>query len=95
MGVLPTLGGFVVSGLIGSGAVTAGFGSFVVTELGVDVEALRAEVQAQIDAATEEALAGPMPAPETATERVFYDGDEDLLLADGAAPYSAFAEASG
>ncbi|MDX6665591.1 MAG: hypothetical protein QOG68_1797 [Solirubrobacteraceae bacterium] len=63
-----------------------------VTELGVDVEALRAEVQAQIDAATEEALAGPMPAPETATERVFYDGDEDLLLADGDAPHSAFAK---
>src|SRR5439155_12287255 len=43
-------------------------------ELGVDVEALRAEVQAVIDAATEEALAGPMPDPATATDRVFYEG---------------------
>src|SRR6201988_1227183 len=32
-------------------------------ELGVDVDALRAEVQAEIDAATEEALAGPVPPP--------------------------------
>jgi pyruvate dehydrogenase E1 component alpha subunit len=62
-----------------------------VAELGVDVEALRLEVSTQIDAATEEALAGPMPAPDTATERVFYDADEDLLLGDGDAPYSGFA----
>ena len=60
-------------------------------ELGTDVEALRAEVQAEIDAASEEALAGPMPAPETATERVYYEGDEDLILSDGDAPHSAFA----
>src|SRR3954468_22853986 len=51
-----------------------------VADLGVDVEALRAEVQAEIDQATEEALAGPMPHPETATDRVFYEGDEDLLV---------------
>jgi pyruvate dehydrogenase E1 component alpha subunit len=62
------------------------------TELGVDVDALRAEVQQQIDAATEEALAGPMPDPGTATDRVFYDDDEDLLLGDGDAPHSAFTE---
>src|SRR3954471_5533042 len=61
-----------------------------VTELGVDVEALRTEVQAEIDAATQEALAGPMPDPATATDRVFYEGDEDLVLGDGNAPYSAF-----
>ena len=50
--------------------------------LGVDVEALRAEVKAEIDAATEEALAMPMPDGETATERVF--ADEAALLEDGA-----------
>jgi TPP-dependent pyruvate/acetoin dehydrogenase alpha subunit len=55
---------------------------------GVDVEALRAEIAATIDAATDEALAMPMPDPATATEGVFYDGDEDLLLSDGAAPWS-------
>src|SRR6476620_8997475 len=53
-----------------------------VAELGVDVDALRAEVQATIDEATQEALAGPMPDPGTATDRVFYEGDEDLLLGD-------------
>jgi TPP-dependent pyruvate/acetoin dehydrogenase alpha subunit len=55
---------------------------------GVDVEALRAEIAATIDAATDEALAMPMPDPATATDGVFYDGDEDLLLSDGAAPWS-------
>ena len=60
-------------------------------EAGVDVDALRAEVTAEIDAATQEALAMPMPDPATATDRVFYDGDEDLLLGDGRAPWSAFA----
>jgi pyruvate dehydrogenase E1 component alpha subunit len=55
---------------------------------GVDIEALRAEIAAIIDAATDEALAMPMPDPATATEGVFYDGDEDLLLSDGAAPWS-------
>jgi TPP-dependent pyruvate/acetoin dehydrogenase alpha subunit len=55
---------------------------------GVDVEALRAEIAATIDAATDEALAMPMPDPATATEGVFYDGDDDLLLSDGAAPWS-------
>ncbi len=64
-----------------------------VAELGVDVDALRAEVQAEIDKATEEALAGPMPDPATATDRVFYEGEEDLLLGDGQAPYSGFTEA--
>jgi pyruvate dehydrogenase E1 component alpha subunit len=66
-----------------------------VAELDVDVDALRAEVQATIDRATEEALAGPMPDPATATDRVFYEGDEDLLLGDGNAPYSAFAGTGG
>jgi TPP-dependent pyruvate/acetoin dehydrogenase alpha subunit len=67
-------------------------------ELGVDVEALRAEVQATIDEATQEALAGPMPDPQTASDRVFFQPthpDEELLLGDGQAPYSAFATGGG
>jgi pyruvate dehydrogenase E1 component alpha subunit len=61
-------------------------------ELGVDVDALRAEVQAQIDEATQEALAMPMPDPATATDRLFYDGaDGDIVLGDGDAPWSGFA----
>jgi TPP-dependent pyruvate/acetoin dehydrogenase alpha subunit len=59
--------------------------------LGVDVEALRGEIAATIDTATDEALAMPMPDPSTATQDVFYDGDEDLLLGDGAAPWSGHA----
>jgi TPP-dependent pyruvate/acetoin dehydrogenase alpha subunit len=62
--------------------------------LGVDVDALREEVRAAIDEGTQEALEMPMPDPATATDRVFYDGDEDLLLGDGLAPWSGFA-ASG
>ncbi len=63
-----------------------------VESYGADVEALRAEVQAQIDAATEQALAQPMPDPATATDGVFYDGDQDVVLGDGHAPWSGFAE---
>jgi pyruvate dehydrogenase E1 component alpha subunit len=62
-----------------------------VREAGADVDAVRAEVTATIDAATQEALAMPMPDPATATHGVFYDGDEDLLLGDGDAPWSGFA----
>jgi pyruvate dehydrogenase E1 component alpha subunit len=61
-----------------------------VRDAGTDVDALRAEVTATIDAATQEALAMPMPDPATATHGVFYDGDEDLLLGDGDAPWSGF-----
>jgi pyruvate dehydrogenase E1 component alpha subunit len=61
-----------------------------VREAGGDVDALRAEVTATIDAATQEALAMPMPDPATATHGVFYEGDEDLLLGDGDAPWSGF-----
>jgi pyruvate dehydrogenase E1 component alpha subunit len=64
-----------------------------VEELGVDVEALRAEVRAEIDAAVEAALAMPMPDPDSATERVF--ADEPALLEDGAAPWSGFARERG
>src|SRR3712207_40861 len=59
-----------------------------VRELGVDVDALRAEVQAAIDEGTQEALAGPMPDPESATVDVFADEANELL--DGNAPWSGF-----
>ena len=39
--------------------------------LGVDVEALRTEVDAAVEAATAEALAAPMPSPADATRGVF------------------------
>jgi TPP-dependent pyruvate/acetoin dehydrogenase alpha subunit len=57
--------------------------------LGVDVEEVRASVKAEIEKAVEEALAGPMPDGETATDRVF--ADEPALLEDGNAPWSGFA----
>jgi pyruvate dehydrogenase E1 component alpha subunit len=62
-------------------------------ELGVDVAAIRASVQGEIDAATEAALAEPMPDPHTATDRVFHEPSadgEELLLGDGDAPWSGF-----
>ena len=58
--------------------------------LGVDVQALRDEVKAEIDAAVDEALQMPMPDPETATDRLF--ADEPVLLEDGQAPWSGFAK---
>jgi pyruvate dehydrogenase E1 component alpha subunit len=58
-------------------------------EAGADVEALRAEVKAEIDAAAEEALAAPMPDPATATEGVFCDGDASPL-GDGVARWSGY-----
>jgi pyruvate dehydrogenase E1 component alpha subunit len=64
-------------------------------EAGVDTGPLREEVRAAVDAGTEEALAMPMPDPATATDRLFFeptDPDEELLTADGAAPWSGFAE---
>jgi hypothetical protein len=33
----------------------------------------------------------PMPASDTATHRLFHDGDEEILLGDGDAPWSGFA----
>jgi TPP-dependent pyruvate/acetoin dehydrogenase alpha subunit len=60
-----------------------------VAALGFDIDELRAGVKAEVDAAAEEALAGPMPAPETATDRVFHPRDApEVLLEDGAAPWS-------
>jgi TPP-dependent pyruvate/acetoin dehydrogenase alpha subunit len=58
--------------------------------LGVDVDVVRAEVQDVIDAATQEALAMPMPDPATATDGVFHEGDEDVVLGDGAVAWSGF-----
>jgi TPP-dependent pyruvate/acetoin dehydrogenase alpha subunit len=58
----------------------------------VDVDALRADVTAQVDAATEEALAAPLPDPATATDGVFCDR-EAVPLGDGRAPWSGFAAA--
>jgi pyruvate dehydrogenase E1 component alpha subunit len=58
-------------------------------ELGTDVDAVRAEVRAAIDAAAEEALAAPMPDPAAAAERVFCEGEAEVL-GDGQAPWSGF-----
>jgi TPP-dependent pyruvate/acetoin dehydrogenase alpha subunit len=62
-----------------------------VAQLGADVEALRAEVRAQVEEATKVALAGPMPDPATATDRLFHPRDADpILTEDGQAPWSGF-----
>jgi pyruvate dehydrogenase E1 component alpha subunit len=57
--------------------------------LGVDVDSLRASVRAEIDGATEEALAAPMPDPATALDGVFCEGQAEPL-GDGQAPWSVF-----
>ena len=59
------------------------------SELGVDLDALRAEIAAEIDAATEEALAAPMPDPALAAGGVFCEGEAEPL-GDGLAPWSGF-----
>jgi pyruvate dehydrogenase E1 component alpha subunit len=56
--------------------------------LGVDVAAIRDEVKATIDAAVQEALAMPMPDPDTAADGVF--ATEESLLEDGNGPWSGF-----
>jgi pyruvate dehydrogenase E1 component alpha subunit len=61
--------------------------------LGVDVEGLRASVAEEIEAAVAEALAGPMPSPETATQGVFCEGEAQPLR-DGQAPWSGFTRES-
>jgi TPP-dependent pyruvate/acetoin dehydrogenase alpha subunit len=58
-------------------------------ELGVDVDAVRSEVQAEIEAATEEALAAPMPDPASAVDGVFCEGEAEPL-GDGVARWSGF-----
>ncbi len=57
--------------------------------LGVDVESVRGAVAAEIEAATEEALAGPMPDPASALQGVFCDGVAEPL-GDGRAPWSGW-----
>jgi len=59
-------------------------------ELGADIDGLRAEVTAAIDEGTQEALQMPMPDPGTATDRLFYEADDDLLLGDGVPRWSGF-----
>ncbi len=61
-------------------------------ELGVDLDALHAEVTAEIQAATEEALAAPMPDPGTVLDGVFAEGEAEPL-GDGRAPWSGFQQA--
>jgi len=61
-----------------------------VAAAGVDVEALRAEVDADVEAAAEEALASPMPDPAEAVRGAFADGEPEPL-GDGRAPWSGFA----
>jgi pyruvate dehydrogenase E1 component alpha subunit len=58
-------------------------------EIGVDVDALRAEVTEEINAAAQEALQAPMPDPATATEGIFCEGEAEPL-GDGQAPWSGF-----
>jgi TPP-dependent pyruvate/acetoin dehydrogenase alpha subunit len=58
--------------------------------VGVDVEALRAAVLAEIDVAAQDALAGPMPDPSTVLDGVFCDSEAEALE-DGQAPWSGFA----
>ena len=62
------------------------------TALGVDVEALRAEVSAELDAAVTEALAGPMPSADDVLKGVFCEGESEVL-GDGRSPWSGFAAA--
>ncbi len=57
--------------------------------VGVDVDELHASVAAEIDAATEEALATPMPDPSTALEDVFCEGEAEPLR-DGRGPWSGY-----
>jgi TPP-dependent pyruvate/acetoin dehydrogenase alpha subunit len=63
-------------------------------EIGVDIDALRASIKAEIDAAAEEALAGPMPDPATAVDGVFCEGEAEPL-GDGQAPWSGFSSTGG
>jgi pyruvate dehydrogenase E1 component alpha subunit len=59
-------------------------------ELGVDIDAVRAQVRAEIEAATEEALAAPMPDPHTAQDGVFCETEAEPL-GDGVGRWSGFA----
>ena len=59
-------------------------------ELAVDVDALEAEVRAEVDRAAQEALAMPEPDAASALDGVYCDG-EASVLGRGAAPWSGFA----
>jgi pyruvate dehydrogenase E1 component alpha subunit len=59
--------------------------------LGVDTDAIRESVKAEIEAAVEKALQSPMPDPDTVTDRLF--ADEPALLEDGNGPWSGFRSA--
>ena len=61
--------------------------------LGVDVEALRAEVAREVERAAQQALEMPMPDPAGARSGVFCEAEAEPL-GDGQAPWSGFAEAS-
>jgi len=61
---------------------------------GTNVDEIRATVRAEIDAATEEALASPQPDPARATEGVFCEGEAEPL-GNGLAPWSGFAAQRG
>jgi TPP-dependent pyruvate/acetoin dehydrogenase alpha subunit len=60
-------------------------------ELGVDVDSVRADVRAEIDAAAQAALASPMPDPGNVTNGVFCEGEPEPL-GDGVARWSGFAQ---
>ena len=59
------------------------------TSIGVDVEALRAEISTELDAAVAEALAGPMPVADGVLDGVFCVGEPEPM-GDGRAPWSGF-----
>ena len=63
-----------------------------VRALGVDVDALRAHVSAEIEQAAQVALAMDMPDPADAVRGVFCEGEPEPL-GDGHAPWSGFREA--
>src|SRR5581483_5312776 len=63
-------------------------------EAGVDVDSVREAVHAEIDAATEEALAAPMPDPGDAATGVFCEGEAEPL-GDGVPRWSGFASGGG
>lgn len=61
---------------------------------GIDVGALRAGVEAEIDEAVTAALAAPMPDPATAVEGVFCEGEPEPL-GSGRAPWSGHRASEG
>jgi TPP-dependent pyruvate/acetoin dehydrogenase alpha subunit len=61
-----------------------------VAALGVDISALRDEIDAELDAASARAQQGPMPDPAGVLDGLFCEG-EAQPLGDGLAPWSGFA----